>query len=203
MPKLPMNYDNAVIYKIVCNNLAVTDCYVGSTTNFTKRKWQHNNSCNIISKNYNIKVYQIIRTNGGWNNWSMILVEEFPTTSKLLLEQRERYWIEILGSTLNCRVPTRTHKEWSNDHKEHLTEYQKQYNETNKEQRKLYYETNREHYLEIKKIYRDQHKQEIAIKKKQWDEINNTKFECACGCLVSKNTIQRHQQSNKHIKAIN
>jgi hypothetical protein len=38
MPRLPIDYSKSIIYKIVCKDLDVKDCYVGSTTNFTNRK---------------------------------------------------------------------------------------------------------------------------------------------------------------------
>ena len=38
MPKSNCNYSKTSIYKIVCNDLNITDCYVGNTTEFTKRK---------------------------------------------------------------------------------------------------------------------------------------------------------------------
>ena len=123
-----MNYNNAVIYKIVCNDLTITDSYVGSTTNFIKRKYQHNDAC----KTKNLKIYQFIREHGGWNNWSMVLVEEFPTTSRLLLGQRERYWFEILGSTLNYNIPARSDKEYRDDNKDKIVEYQKLYRDQNR-----------------------------------------------------------------------
>lgn len=113
MPKQAMNYANAVIYKIVCNDLTITDCYVGSTTNFTKRKNHHKCSCNNENeKHHSLKIYQVIRANGGWNNWTMVLVEEYSTSSCLLLEQRERYWIETLSANLNCKLPSRTKTEY-------------------------------------------------------------------------------------------
>ena len=36
-----MDYSNTYFYKIVCKDLNVTDCYVGHTLNFTKRKCTH------------------------------------------------------------------------------------------------------------------------------------------------------------------
>ena len=54
-------YANTIIYKIVCNDLNITDCYVGHTTNFTKRKQQHKENCYMATgKHYNYKIY----TNG-------------------------------------------------------------------------------------------------------------------------------------------
>ena len=71
------NYNKSMIYKLCCNDPSIKDVYVGSTTNFTRRKHQHKNSCNNEKDRYhNRYVYRFIRDNGGFENWSMILVED-------------------------------------------------------------------------------------------------------------------------------
>ena len=128
------DYTKSVIYRIVCKDLSITDCYVGSTTNFKSRKACHKYTCtNPNSKDYNAKVYQFITEHGGWENWSMIMVEEFPCDNKLQLERKERETIENLKPTLNCIIPTRTDKEYRLDNKEKIKEQKKQYRETNNE----------------------------------------------------------------------
>lgn len=161
MPKQAMNYANAVIYKIVCNDLTITDCYVGSTTNFTKRKWHHKSNCEYG----NFKVYQFIRENGGWNNWSMILIEEYPTTSYLLLGQRERYWFENLNANLNLQVPSRTNEEWRNINKDYRQEYLNQNKDHIAVQKKQYYEQNREKFIKRTKQYYEQNKELLKQKR--------------------------------------
>ena len=188
MPKQAMNYANAVIYKIVCNDLTITDCYVGSTTNFTKRKGEHKSKC----KNYDFKIYQTIRANGGWVNWSMVLIEEFPTTSKLLLEQRERHWIEIFKASLNSCIPTRSEKEHYQDCKEEV-----------KLKCHQYYETNKVQIVERSKQWTIDNKETRLIYEKQYridnlDKINE-RVKCDCDDMVIKRCLKRHQQSNKHI----
>ena len=37
MPRKPVNYDNTHFYKIVCEDLTVSESYVGHMTDFTKR----------------------------------------------------------------------------------------------------------------------------------------------------------------------
>ena len=77
MPKTAIDYSQNVIYKIVCNDLNVKDCYVGHTIQFRERKASHKSKCNNEkNKLYNLNIYQIIRENGGWSNWSMIEIEK-------------------------------------------------------------------------------------------------------------------------------
>ncbi len=38
MPKKIIDFSKTIIYKIVCNDLNITDVYVGRTTNFINRK---------------------------------------------------------------------------------------------------------------------------------------------------------------------
>ena len=105
-------YQNASIYKIVCNNPNVKDCYIGSTCNLYKRKSQHKSSCNNEkNNNYNLRVYQCIRANCGWNNWSVIQIEAYSCNSKRELETRERHWFEELKPSLNCNAPMRSPQE--------------------------------------------------------------------------------------------
>jgi hypothetical protein len=114
MPKKVIDYSKTVIYKIVCNDLNVNDIYVGHTSDFIKRKYGHKNNCNNVSQKtaYNFKVYQTIRNNGGWDNWSMIEIEKYPCADGNEAAARERHWYEQLGSQLNVKVPNRSHKDW-------------------------------------------------------------------------------------------
>jgi hypothetical protein len=100
MPKTKTDYLKTVMYKIVCNDITIKDVYVGSTTSFTHRKSTHKTA----SKGERSKFYQFIRDNGGWDNFSMILIEEYPCKTSLEKLARERYWIEKLGPTLNSRM---------------------------------------------------------------------------------------------------
>jgi hypothetical protein len=167
MPKLITDYSKTIIYKLCCNDINITDIYIGHTTNFTKRKNCHKrNTYNENDKKYNIKVYQFIRENGGWDNWSMIMVEEYSCNSKLEAEKRERELIEELKASLNCIIPTRNKKEYYQDKKEHIKIVHKKYyinnNDKLKEKDKEYYENNK--------------------------EIFKVKYNCECGgCYTFKN----------------
>ena len=109
MPLTPIKYENGLIYKICCNDPNITDCYIGSTTNIIKRRQQHKyNYTNEKSKKYQYYIYQFIRENCGWDNWSLVLIEYYPCNNKLELEKRERYYIEEFHATLNRFIPTRS-----------------------------------------------------------------------------------------------
>ena len=121
------DYSKTIMYKIVCNDLNVKECYVGHTINMTKRKYKHKSIChNEKDKGHNTKIYQIIRQNGGWSNWSMILVEKFPCKDKHEACKRERELYEELGAKLNTFIPYIT--------QEDTKEYYKKYYQINKEE---------------------------------------------------------------------
>jgi len=100
------------MYKIVCKDLNVKDCYVGHTTDMTKRKCGHKHVCNNEkNKDHNLKIYKIIRENGGWDNWTMVLVETFPCKDKHEACRRERELYEELDAKMNTLRPYITQEE--------------------------------------------------------------------------------------------
>ena len=132
-----VNYNNSMIYQICCKDTNIKEVYIGSTVNFKSRKNQHKTSCNNPkSKKYNLKLYQFIRVMGGWENWDMILIKTVSCENKLELHKIERQYIEDTKLTLNCKIPSRSRKEWEQDNKEQMIEYQKQYREKNKKKAK-------------------------------------------------------------------
>jgi hypothetical protein len=141
MPKTQTDYSQTIIYKLCCKNPAISEIYIGHTTNFINRKNNHKtNCCNENSNNYNLHVYKFIRNNGGWNNWTMIQIEIHKCNNKREAEMRERYWIETLNAELNCISPITTNeekeqqkKEWYEINKEDILEKVKQNYKENKE----------------------------------------------------------------------
>jgi len=139
MPKKEIDYSKLVIYKIVCNDLTITDLYIGSTTDFIKRKNSHKSRCNNINNaGHNFSIYKTIRENGNWGNWSMILIETFPCINGNEARARERYWYEQLQAKLNMKNPNRNDKEYYDDNKEKIKSKVKQWNNDNKEHRNEY-----------------------------------------------------------------
>ena len=182
MPRKAINYSNSCVYKICCNDINITDCYVGSTTNLNKRKRQHKSRCNTENrKDYNFNVYKFIRDNGGWRNWTVVLVESYPECkSREELLRFERYHMEKLEATLNSQVPGRTKKQWGEDNSDKMKEYYKEY-----------YQDNVEKIKECRKEYRQDNAEKIKEKGKE-------KIECEfCHSVVRKNGLPRHHKSKK------
>ena len=72
MPKTKVDYTKTIIYKTVCNDENVEYLYIGSTTDFTKRKYTHKCGCNTVNnRQYNEKKYVEMRQNGGWDNFRL------------------------------------------------------------------------------------------------------------------------------------
>jgi len=194
-----VDYSKGLIYKLCCKDPNITDIYIGSTTNMRHRKCQHKTACNNPNdKAYNLKVYQNIREFGGWDNWTMVLVEYVNATCKQELQKEERVVIELLKPTLNYVIPTRTRKEYYEVHKEKKSEYSKKYRELNRTnllvKDKIKYEKNKEKILEQKKIYYEKNKEQIVEKKKEKQKI---KVKCEfCECLITQSYLKKHQKTN-------
>ena len=200
MPPKPTDYSKTEIYKIIHENPNETFCYVGSTTNFNKRKWSHKSKCsNDKSECYNYNLYKTIRANGGWDCFRMVLVEAYPCNNSKEAYAREQHWIKELSANLNM-INAYT------DRKEYEKEYKKEYYETNKEKinkyHKKYRDTHKEEIKEYHKEYRDTHKEEIKEYNKERYENNkgkrSEKIECECGSIIRMDNMSRHCKTIKH-----
>jgi hypothetical protein len=171
------NYLNTVIYSIHCKDESINDIYVGHTTDFCQRYKCHKSSCNNEqSKSYNLKLYKTIRENGGWDNWDMVIIEDYPCNNVVAARERERYWIEYLSSSLNIFIPNRSNKEYCQLYniinREHLSACAKIYRENNQDKIKAYIENNKEKINEQKKEWYEENKPAILEKAKEHYEEN-------------------------------
>jgi len=162
---MPNNYARGKIYKIVCRKTGLQ--YFGSTTEPTlaRRLAIHVGSFKTWNKNKEKYDFYTSYEILKENDYYVELVELVPCSSKDELMVRERFHIQN-NECVNKYIPLRTHKE--------------------------YYEDNKEKRLEYAKEYRDEHKEEIAGKKKE-------KYDCPCGSTLCKNDKARHEKSKKHI----
>lgn len=101
------NYSNTQFYIIrhIFDNSG-KNSYIGSTTNWTVRKYQHKRRCNDpTDRGYNYKLYRHIRKMGGMQNFVMEKIEDYPCKNNKESSTRERYLIEKYNSKLNSKLP--------------------------------------------------------------------------------------------------
>ena len=146
--------NTGIIYIIKCKDPKIEQCYIGSTTNFNKRKVKHKSNCNNKnSRKYNYKVYKFIRENDNFDNFYFeILQDEIEFNHRKELEIIERFHIEDIGFnlTLNSIIPTRISKEYM---KEYYKEYYLLNKDKIKKQKKEYREKNKQKRNEEHKFY--------------------------------------------------
>ena len=200
MPRKEIDYSKTTIYKIVCKDLNISYLYVGSTTQFAKRKYQHKvSTMNDKLHTYNLKVYEFIRNNGGWDNWEMILVESYPCNNDLEKRARERYWYEELNAKLNGNLPFTSSeekkelkKQYNINNKDHIRErniknkdnillsnekYRLNNPEKIKEKRDKYYTNKRDEILIKSKEYAIKNKEKLKEYKREYYQKNKSTIE--------------------------
>jgi len=202
MPRKAVDYSNCCIYKIehIDDDSLV---YVGNTTNFHNRKNEHKNrSKNENGFNFNCKLYQMMRENGGWDAFKMIEVEKYPCNDKREAEKRENEIMKDLKANMNTKRSYVTKEEEKKDsheyyikNKEMIIERSNKHYENNKEQllNKM-----KERYINNKEQIIEQHKE---YTKKNRDKIRASfreKVKCDCGREVVKYSLKRHQKTILH-----
>lgn len=114
--KKSADYSTTIIYKIVCKDPNVTDKYVGHTTDIVRRRQAHKNSTsNDKYIGYNLKLYKVIRENGGWDNWKMEIVACYDCNNLHEAKQKEQEHYNELKATLNSIEPMKLKELASND----------------------------------------------------------------------------------------
>jgi len=222
MPKLPIDYSNSIVYKLCCKDVDITDLYIGSTTNMRQRKSHHNSVCHTEnSKSYNTNVYKFIRDNGGFENWSMIMVERVDCDNKIDLIKRERHYIDLLKPSLNKVVPLRTIKEYRIVNIDKIRQCDKERDKTEKRIKyktmygKKYYHDNATKRNECSKQYRidnadkiiqyriDNRDKNLLYNNQNYankKDILNRKVQCECGSIIIGRSYNNHITLNKHLQ---
>lgn len=124
MNKKPLDFSKTIIYKIYCKDPLITDCYIGRTTDFTRRKQSHKTFC---LKQSEFKIYKFINDNGGWLNWDMVEVEKCECKNNEEAKQKEREWYDNLKPTLNNNIPNQNKNMWQRNNKEKMAQYARNY----------------------------------------------------------------------------
>ena len=138
MPKVSnkIDWENTEVsfYKFVCNNPEIKSTYVGHTTNFASRKYEHKGSCNNLNrKNHNIPLYVFMRENGGFENWSMVQIHSQICKDSLEARQIEQELIEqqqlklnVVKAFISEEQRLEYEVEYRLQHKEEIAKYKKQ-----------------------------------------------------------------------------
>jgi hypothetical protein len=131
-----VNYANGKIYKIEpLIDHDEGDIYIGSTTKNllcqrmdkhrgAYRQWKNGNRDKVMSFDIFDKY--------GLENCVITLLETVNANSKDELHTRERYYIQSM-KCINKYIPMRTDKEYYEDNKSEISEYQKQHYKDNKD----------------------------------------------------------------------
>ena len=197
MPKVITDYSKTVIYKIQHQEKPEM-LYIGSTTNFVKRKSQHKNRCdNEDDKRHNLKLYKLIRDNGGLECFKMLEIKKFPCENRTEAHQEEdRVYLEMKAN-MNDRRPHRNKKQYTVDNVEKKAEYDRNYrkinNEKIKDYKKKYAKDNAEKIKEHRKQYYVKNREKFL-------EYSKQKLTCECGIIITRQSVSDHKKSKKHIE---
>lgn len=155
LEKKQRDYSKSIIYKISCKDLTISFTYIGSTSNFYNRKALHKSDYyNVSSPRYKLPIYEFMRNNGDFNNFVIVLIEEFCCENKRQLEQREQYWKEIYGDNIGKRSAflspekkIELNKQYYEEHKEEIKKQKRDEYAKDKSSKKKYYEDHKEQIL--------------------------------------------------------
>jgi hypothetical protein len=178
------------IYMIFCDTFfydnGCKSIYIGSTKEFDKRKNFHKRCCNNSNYKFsNYKLYNVIKENGGWNNWNMIELEYVEYNNKKAINILEQKYIQLFNSDLNTQnayVSIEDKKKYKNNWYKQLLEKTPNFNKI-KYKKEL--EKNPNH---IKEQY------------EKYKEKNLQKYICNCDIGYTFNHKKRHEKSKHHCK---
>lgn len=221
------NYQQGKIYELKC--LTSGKVYIGSTTKkyLSQRLVHHKSSFKRWRDGIDNKYCTSYIVLEG-ENYEIHLLELYPCNSCDELHTRERHYIEQVDC-VNRNVPTRTCKEYYDDNRDKILEYQQEYRSTHKsliqERDRRYRHSHKEEISAKKQEYRNLHAEEIRIKKADYyernsdrlkaraiqyrlennDQINSwkkEKIQCPCGVVTDRGHKSRHEQTQHHKKWI-
>ena len=183
MPKTATDYSKNIIYKIQHND-DDSLLYVGHTTNFIKRKSLHKYHC----ETHPSPVYKMIRDNGGWECFTMIVIQNFPCETKMEARIEEDRMMREMKASMNTRRVFTSPQE----RQEKNREYNQENREPIREYKKTYQQANKESLCEYQKEYYQENKELLSEKAKE-------PIECECGCIIRKSDLAKHKKTKKHL----
>jgi hypothetical protein len=208
MPPSTIDYSKTLIYKIQHED-DESLLYIGHTTNFAKRKCEHKRCCNSENdKLHNIKLYKMLRDNGGWECFKMVVIKPFPCENKLQADAEEDRVMLEFKSNINNNSAVDSKEQLDNStideyHKEYHKKYYLEFGDIIKEYNKNYKaknfdkikENNKQYYIKNCGIIKENRKQQYLDNK---SKENNQKITCECGCIVAESHLPTHKKTTKH-----
>ena len=193
MPKVAHDFSKEIIFYIIkCMNLAKREIYVGSTFSLVKRKYQHKNNCiNPKSIGYNLKQYVYIRENGGWDNFTMTMLDRKVCVDMLEARKYEQTLITQYKANLNSIKAFGNRPEYS---KQYNIEHKEQYNKWRSENIDRLKEKQKEYNIEHSEELKEYHKQRYLKKSEKLKE----KITCECGTICCRAQMTQHFKSKQH-----
>jgi hypothetical protein len=132
------------------------------------------------------------------------LIEAYPCKSKEELEAREVYWIRLLKPTFNKRIPLRTDKERYYENHEEEKQKRREWCEAHKAEinarRREIFSTpeGKARKAEYNRKYRDNHKEQLKHKKKEWSIKNTEKIKEHCSTNEFKQKRNERRRNTIH-----
>lgn len=195
-----VNYQLGKIYKIECNVTGLI--YIGSTCEPTLarrlaghtgnyKRYLNDNKCNYVTS------FKVLEN----SNYDIILIENYPCSSKDELHARERYYtnqIDCVNKVKNQGLLNKLgqheyDKQQYQKNKDHIKQIKKQYRETNRDTIAQYRNIHKDYYNQYCKQYRETHKEEIK-------QRVSKKYTCECGGKYTHSNKSLHLKSNKHLE---
>ena len=187
MPTLDYTRTPIVFYKIKCKDAEINSCYVGSTSNIQARAMTHRTH----SKTRNCKVYRVINSNGGIDNWFIEVIETRICGTKQDALRLEQDYINKFGLDMN--------KARAFISQEERSIYSKIYYQTHKEdyaqKRKDYYKNHREEILQKQRLYQSQNREKLnENQRKNWYKYKTKQNESRKRRYYEKKALLKNKQ---------
>ena len=186
------DYKNSVIYRIYCKNPDIKDCYIGSSKCIYFRINCHKSVCyNKTIREYNLKIYEFIRNNDGWDNFDYEILEYYPCNNFEELRQKEQEYIEKLSPSLNDAPCYRT-EEFK---KERIKINQKNWSQTDSGKESLLNSSRKK----TKKLMNNPEKYKKKLENKsEWGK--KPKYCEICSRTVSNDGWSHHKKTKLHLE---
>ena len=180
------------IYKIICN-LDSSFCYIGSTFNQLRQRWQGHKQ-DYKDKKGKLSIHEYFEKYG-IENFKIIKIKSYNVIREHKKDYKhlhayETLWISKTKNCVNKLLPFNPLK------KERKKEIDKKYRENNKEKIKIYQKNNKDKIREYKKKYKKNNKEKIK-------DYNSQKWYCSlCDKNMTIGYKSNHLKTKKHLNKI-